>query len=616
MINLRSFRPLSTALAAGVITVSLLLLSCGQQSSGKPTARTPGSVPSVAFVTHLSGEVKFESGGTWKDAALGQFLGPGDRIKTGDDSTAEVQISNHANLLLNSNSTIGIEILEVSPYTVQLDSGALIANVAKLAGGERFRVRSGNSIIAVKGTRFLVSQGEDTRIAVSEGTVALLPTGVDPEDLLKLTEDPHLRSALENVGQKALLIEAGHEVALAASVGETEKRVMNDIAVRLAKDSADKTTQDKAGVAATGRELLSNLLVYVGQKVTQELPQAQNISEKARSDLTAAGPMKMLPVPAEQKAGHFSSAGLASVTIKTDPEDAEIFLGDRSIGKRIFSGLFRKDETVTFVVKKPGYQDQRLQIVFSQNLNQTVTVTLEKEKPAYDPQTFLQAVSSGNTGVVDRYISTGGNPNVRNAAGLPAIAIALGADRASPNRLELSAMPKVLERLLTGGADPNAAFTFGGQQLTPLYLVLASGLSSNRTQADLLETLLKAGADPNIYVQNGNIQVNAVSMTIIVGIERKQVNLDLLDLLLKFGANVNAVMVYQGRIMTPLVASVVVGGEQNYVSVPLIELLIEKGADINGRVNIDGEIGTPLHFAEKYGFKQVATLLKQHGAVR
>jgi len=616
MISLRSFRQPLTALAGGVIAVSLLLLSCGAQSSGKQPARTPGIVPSVAFVTRLSGEVKYESGGHSKDATLGQFLAPGDRIKTGDGSTAEVQISNHATLLLQSNSAVGIDTLDSSPYTVQLDSGALVANVAKLAGGDRFRVRSGNSIIVVKGTRFLVRQSEETRIAVSEGTVALLPTGVDPEDLLKLTEDAHLRTALQGVGQKALLIEAGHEVALAASVGETERRVMNDVAARLAKSSENKTKQDKEGLAASGRELLANLLVYVGEKVTQELPQAQNISETSRSDLNAAGPMKLLPVPSEQKEGQFASAGLASLTIKTDPEDAEIFLGDRSIGKRIYSGLFRQDETVVFVVKKPGYQEKRLQIIFSQNLNQTVTVTLEKEKPAYDPQTFLQAVSSGNAGVVDRYLSTGGNPNVRTATGLPAIAVALGADRASPTRLELSAMPKVLERLLTGGADPNAAFTFGGQQLTALYLVLASGLSSNQTQGDLLETLLKAGADPNVYVQNGNIQVNAVSMTIIVGIERKQINLDLLNLLLKFGANVNAVMVYQGRIMTPLVASVVVGGEQNYVSVPLIELLIEKGADINGRVNIDGEIGTPLHFAEKYGFKQVATLLKQHGAVR
>ena len=102
----------------------------------------------------------------------------------------------------------------------------------------------------------------------------------------------------------------------------------------------------------------------------------------------------------------------------------------------------------------------------------------------------------------------------------PAIAVSLGADRATPTRLRIAVAPKVVERLLAGGADPNAAFPFGGQELTPLYLVLAAGLSSNQVQMPLLQTLLAAGADPNIYVQTGNIEVNALAMTIIVGIER------------------------------------------------------------------------------------------------
>lgn len=614
MTTLAARRSVFTFASVILPLAAFVLASCSGKQPAAPAVPSSAAAPSVAFVTNLSGDVQFESGGAWKEATLGRFLAPGESLRTGDGSEAEIQISDHAGILVRANSTVRIVSLEKSPYTIELASGAVISRVAKLGQTARFRVQSGNSVIVVKGTRFLVRQGGGTHVAVSEGTVSVLPTGIDPQDLVSLTTDSRIKNALEAVDRTAVVIEAGHELTLAPDVGETEKRVMDDVASRLRQMDQEKTKQQKS--PSTSPELLSNLLVYVGQKVAQEVPAVQSISRNSRSALNDAGPLKLLPVPKEQKTEEFATAGLASVTIRTDPEDAEIFLGDRNIGKKIFSGLFRRDETVAFTVRKPGYRDKTLQITFTKDLNQTLTVTLQKEKPAYDAQTFLQAVTSGNMKVVDRYLETGGDPNVETAAGLPAIAIALGADRASPSRLELSAMPKVLERLLAGGADPNASFNFGGQQLTPLYLVLASGLSSNRTQMDLLTTLLKAGADPNIYVQNGNIQVNAVSMTVIVGIERKSLNLDLLNLLLKFGANVNAVMVYQGRIMTPLVASVVVGAEQNYVSLPLVQDLVAKGADINGRVNIDGEIGTPLHFAEKYGFTQIASLLKKNGAIR
>ncbi len=590
---------------------ALLLFACSQKPPKPAPSQSSAAVPAIAFVTYLSGDVQIGSDGDWKEAVLGQFLAAGEQLRTGKGSAAEVQISNRAGILLREKTTVGVTGPERSPYTIELHEGSVVSRVARLSGGERFRVLAGNSVIGVKGTRFIVSQGEGTGVAVAEGTVTLLPTGVDPQDLIALAPDQKVRDALTALDGRALSIEAGQQVHLTADTGETERRVMSDVAHRI----SEKTDAGAKG-ASSSAELLANLLVYVGQKVEQELPATERISQDSRKELENAGPLKLLPVPREQKSEDFATAGLASVTIRTDPEDAEIYLGDRSIGKRIFSGLFRKDETVTFTVRREGYRPKTVEITFSQNLNQTITVNLEKEKPAYDAQTFLNAVSSGNMNVVDRYLSTGGDPNVRTAAGLPAVALALGADRASPSRLELSAMPKVLERLLAAGADPNAAFNFGGQQLTPLYLVLVSGLSSNRTQADILETLLKAGADPNIYIQTGNIQVNALSMAIIVGIERKYVNLDLLDLLLKFGARVNAVMVYQGRIMTPLVASVVVGAEQNFVSLPLIDELVSKGANINGRVNIDGEIGTPLYFAEKYGFKQVSALLKKHGAVR
>jgi ankyrin repeat protein len=597
-----------------LLTLSVFLLaSCGAPKEPVKVA-PPHSVPQVAFISYLSGDVQYRDGSDWKDALVGQFLGVGSGIRTGDASIAEIQVADKASVLLHPQSTMSVQNLESSPYSLNLEKGTIIAKVSKLPGVERFRILSGNSVVTVHGTRFLVSQDSGTRVAVSEGTVSVLPTGLDPSDIMALTTDTHLQNALKNLDSTAVKLQAGQEVMLKPEIGRTERSVLSDIADRLTRIQTAEKKDSKNVLSSARRDLLSNLLTYVGQRVVQEMPQPQAVSSDSRTALNSAGAMKLLPVPSDQK--ELSSVGLATVTVKTAPEDAEIYLGERDIGKHIFSGLFAQGETVTFTVRKAGYEPKSVKVTFSHDQNQTINVSLDKMKPAYGPQTFLEAVSRGNMGVIDRYLETGGNPNVRDSSGLPAIALALGAQRTSPVKLELSAVPKVLERLLSGGADPNAPFSFGGQELTPLYLVLATGLSSNRVQYDLLNMFLKAGADPNVYVQNGNIQVNALSMAIVVGIERKSVNFDLLKTLLKFGANVNAVMVYQGRIMTPLVATVVIGAELGYVTLPLVELLIQNGADINGRVNIDGQIGTPLYFAEKYGFANISALLKKYGAIR
>jgi len=609
----------STKVTAGIacLVAGALLASCSAQKNSSPVAR-PGEVLQIAFITSVSGDVQFRapSDTDWKDAVVGQSLPAADAVRTGDNSTAEVQIADKASVVLEEKSTLSIENVATLPYSLKLVQGTVVVRVAKLTGAQRLRILSGNSVISVHGTRFLVSQTTSTQVAVTEGTVSLLPTGIDPADLLPLTTDSHLREALANVSAQAIAVSAGHQVELGPEIGVTERLVLADVSTRLSQISKAEQAHKKDALTSAGRDLLGNLLTYIGQKVQQELPKPDSVSATLQRTLESAGPLNLLPVPASQGAQHLSASGLASVTIRTDPEDAEIYLGDRPIGKRIFSGLFDQNQSATFTVKKPGFADKSITLTFTKELNQTITVTLEKLRPAYDPETFLRAVSRGDMGIINRYLDSGGNPNVRSASGLTAIALSLGADRADPAKLEISAIPKVLERLLSAGADPNAPFKFSGQELTPLYLVLASGLSSNSVQYDLLETLLKNGADPNIYVQTGNIQVNSLSMAIIVGIERKDINFRLLATLLKFGAKINSVMVYQGRIMTPLVASVVVGAEQSYVSEQLVDTLIADGADVNGRVNIDGQIGTPLFFADEYGFTKVAELLKKHGAVR
>jgi len=172
---------------------------------------------------------------------------------------------------------------------------------------------------------------------------------------------------------------------------------------------------------------------------------------------------------------------------------------------------------------------------------------------------------------------------------------------------------EAVELLIAKGADVNAkrVAKWGGQEETPLYMAVRKG------HKDIVELLIAAGA---------NVDAAALGMTPLCVAARYKL-VDIVELLIANGANVNA------QDSRPPLHCLLNGART--VNISTLKLFIDKGADIknvlhlvankeaaelliaNGAdVNAGRNSGkTPLYHALENGRKEVAELLRKHGAV-
>ena len=201
-------------------------------------------------------------------------------------------------------------------------------------------------------------------------------------------------------------------------------------------------------------------------------------------------------------------------------------------------------------------------------------------------ESLPEAVRRNDGAMVRRLLGRKANPNVRNAAGLPVLALA--AERG---------YRAVVAALLDAGADPNAAAS-GGEGATPLLLaahvdvaglllrkgahpdaVYARGILKGKTRLmsaammgddPMVATLLGAGAKPELAAADGE---TALHLAATMG------NVRVAETLIEHGAPIDP-RDELGR--TPLMDAVMMPSAQ---SLALVRLLIAKGADVNARLD-------------------------------
>ncbi|HPL16195.1 MAG TPA: FecR family protein [Spirochaetota bacterium] len=113
-----------------------------------------------------------------KPAAVGDVLGPGDRITTGTDSIADILFGTAGIIRVQPDTTVSISSL-MDPGTgdTQLDmpAGKMNVTLAKLTKGS-FRVKTATAVAAVRGTSFRITAGEKVmRLDVVAGSVQVNP---------------------------------------------------------------------------------------------------------------------------------------------------------------------------------------------------------------------------------------------------------------------------------------------------------------------------------------------------------------------------------------------------------------------------------------------------------
>jgi hypothetical protein len=148
-----------------------------------------GSTPALTILSITEGDVFVMKAGTdtWTEGEVEMNLEVGDRIKTGDDSSAEITFFDGSTIELEAGTEIEILSLDVSPdsnvTTINLEQiiGTTISRVtALLDPASSYEIETPTGTAAVRGSEMIVTVGEDgtTWITNEEGNIEAIAQGV------------------------------------------------------------------------------------------------------------------------------------------------------------------------------------------------------------------------------------------------------------------------------------------------------------------------------------------------------------------------------------------------------------------------------------------------------
>lgn len=143
----------------------------------------PLSLHGQGRISYVLGEVDLLRGGRAMLADIGQELSAGDRVRTGSDGTAIIELRNGTQLKLRENTLLDLDQLE-GGVEVELQQGSLFSRVERVVG-RGYRVRTGPVVAGVRGTEFFVAYGRtvdeapDVWLCVNDGAVEVAVEGSD-----------------------------------------------------------------------------------------------------------------------------------------------------------------------------------------------------------------------------------------------------------------------------------------------------------------------------------------------------------------------------------------------------------------------------------------------------
>jgi ferric-dicitrate binding protein FerR (iron transport regulator) len=198
----RLFARWSTAAAVVFVCAATWRLATEKPGTSRAAARTGGTSAEPTVVAPVAIAIAIASGGgaivgapgASMPAGAGRTLQAGSRLMVDPGAGATLSLSTGTHLDVEPGSQLTV-VEDGRAQIFALSAGSLRADVAKLAHGERFIVRTGDAEIEVHGTSFLVDvvpsdpacgDGATTRVTVYEGVVAVRSRGT--EDSLRAGE--------------------------------------------------------------------------------------------------------------------------------------------------------------------------------------------------------------------------------------------------------------------------------------------------------------------------------------------------------------------------------------------------------------------------------------------
>jgi hypothetical protein len=303
-----------------------------------------------------------KSGADWSAVDIGMKVPVSAEIRTGPDGTCELQFGEIGSVQLSPNSALAVRSLVAdakhTASELELTTGKVVCKVRKLSGDDQFRVRTREMVCGVRGTKFLVSASADapTKIAVTEGSVAILPPSIDPVALAESQTDDAkkavVNAVIEQVTRNAPLLSAGQEVVVSSASMAAVAAPIQEIVAKI------DTAQSADDVSA----LVANYRTAVESKPVKMVP----VSKATKVDFERAANLEIRDVAPDAGASSSGSsaqtgssaavsAALTAVSIVAEPADAVISINNVNPSKGNFSALYAPGETLSIQVVRDGY---------------------------------------------------------------------------------------------------------------------------------------------------------------------------------------------------------------------------------------------------------------------
>jgi len=210
----------------------------------------PGCAPSTLTILSITkGNVFVMKAGTddWIEAQVGMSLEPGDSVKTGDDSSAEITFFEGSTIELQAGTEIEIALLDISTdtgsttITLEQTIGNTISRVTKLIDpASRYEVETPTGVVAVRGSAMQIYVTEDgttwttnlegdiwavaqsVELQVPQGQQCIIRPGQQPELIYLDMIGPGLWSlSVNGEGIEASVTEEGVVVNIASNPVDT-----------------------------------------------------------------------------------------------------------------------------------------------------------------------------------------------------------------------------------------------------------------------------------------------------------------------------------------------------------------------------------------------------------
>jgi len=241
--------------------------------------------------TSLKGEVTIQHAEAedWEEAEIDMPVFPGEKIKTGEKSEAELMLDDGSMLRIEEKTTIEIIASEIDNnnsgkkknFLMKLGIGKILNNFKKAEGsGSKYGITTGSAVIGVRGTEFSVECiDEKTDVEVYEGEVEVsglpsgLPDGTSAQPEVLVQEGSAEQKPVLVSRDFQISVEKGARPLTPQAIGEKGKLYRENVVLRFNKR------------VETNRMRINEIRDRRNKKIENMKKRAGNFNKKSREKI-------------------------------------------------------------------------------------------------------------------------------------------------------------------------------------------------------------------------------------------------------------------------------------------------------------------------------------------